>query len=110
LLPNDSREIDVRVKVGGRVNLGTLNYLAVGGEVGLHPFTKDLGVDTSKQYQLGPYVSLQRYFAATPLMLLLWVNPVQYDHTLVAGANGKAEARNAIQILRTGGFGLAYMF
>ena len=98
------------MKVGGRANLGALNYLAVGGEVALHPGAKDAGIDTSAQYQVGPYVSLQRYFAATPLMMLLWVNPVQYDHSLVAGASGKAEAQNTIQIFRTGGFGLAYMF
>jgi hypothetical protein len=105
-----TRDVHIIFKVGGRVPLGTLNYFAFGGEFGPHPGSLDHGVKVGSSFQVGPYISLQRYFAATPVMLTLWVNPVQYDHTLYNDGTGHAETVNAFRIFQTGGFGIGYLF
>lgn len=106
-----TRDVHIIMKAGARFALGTLNYLAIGGEFGPHPGSKDHGVSIGGSFQLGPYVSLQRYFAATPVMLCLWVNPVQYDHSIVPNAAGTGgTAKNAVRVVQTGGFGIAYLF
>lgn len=105
----DSHDIRVSYKLGGRVPLGTLNYLAFGAEFGHHPGGKVDGVSVSHDFLVGPYVSLQRYFAATPVMLNLWVNPVEYDHA-VDVEDGRAVTNVAWRIFQTGGFGIAYIF
>lgn len=107
---NKTRDIHTIYKIGGRIPLGTLNYFAIGGEFGPHPGSKDQGVNVGGSFQVGPYLSLQRYFAATPVMLNLWVNPIQYDHTLVANGSGGKDTINAWRIFQTGGFGIAYLF
>jgi hypothetical protein len=109
-LGNDHREIDVGVKAGGRVNLGTLNYLAFGGDVRTHPGARAGGFSTSAEFQAGPYVSLERYFAATPVMMVLWVNPIQYEHAVELDGTGGTTGKNNIRIFQSGGFGLAYLF
>ena len=105
----DDHDMRLSYKVGGRLPLGTLNYLAFGVEFGHHPGGKEGGASLADDYILGPYLSLQRYFAATPIMLLLWVNPVQYDHALEV-TGGVATATPTWRVLQTGGFGLAYLF
>jgi hypothetical protein len=109
-LNNKTRDVHTIFKLGGRIPLGTLNYFAAGLEYGPHPGSKDAGVSVGGSFQLGPYLSLQRYFAATPVMLNLWVNPVQYDHTLVANGGGGTETINAWRVFQSGGFGIAYLF
>lgn len=104
------RVFDVSVKVGGRAALGTLNYFAYGGEVRGRPGSKDEGVSVSSDVQFGPYISLERYFAATPVMLCLWVNPVQYDHGVDADGAGGVIRENSVRVFQTGGFGMAYLF
>jgi hypothetical protein len=105
----DSHDIRLSYKLGGRVPLGTLNYLAFGAEFGHHPSGKIDGVSVSHDFLVGPYVSLQRYFAATPVMLNLWVNPVEYDHA-VDVEDGRAVTNVAWRIFQTGGFGIGYIF
>jgi hypothetical protein len=105
-----TRDVHIIFKLGGRVALGTLNYFAFGGEFGPHPGSLDHGVKVGGSFQTGPYISLERYFAATPVMLTLWVNPVQYDYTLYNDGSGHAEAVKAIRIFQTGGFGIGYLF
>jgi hypothetical protein len=97
-------------KLGARIPLGTLNYFALGADVSHHPGGREEGVSLSRDYSVGPYISLQRYFAATPIMLNLWVNPVQYDHEVVLGDDGQGEINVVWHVLQTGGFGLAYLF
>ena len=108
-LGNDHREIDVGVKAGGRINLGTLNYFAFGGDVRTHPGARAAGQSTSAEFQVGPYISLERYFAATPVMMVLWVNPIQYEHAVEVDGTSTI-GRNNIRIFQSGGFGLAYLF
>ncbi len=44
-------------------------------------------------------------------MLVLWVNPVQYDHTLTANEEGTGTvSSNAIRVFQSGGFGISYLF
>jgi hypothetical protein len=105
----DTHDARISYKVGGRMPLGTLNYLAFGFEFGHHPGGREGGASLSSDYILGPYVSLQRYFAATPIMLLLWVNPVQYDHA-VEVVDGVGTATPTWRVFQTGGFGLGYLF
>jgi hypothetical protein len=105
-----TRDVHTLYKLGGRVALGTLNYFAAGFEYGPHPGSKDDGVKIGGSYQMGPYLSLQRYFAATPVMLNLWVNPVQYDHSLFSNGSGGTTTVNAWRVFQTGGFGIAYLF
>jgi hypothetical protein len=106
----DTHDQRLSYKLGARLPLGTLNYFAFGAELGHHPGGRERGVSLSHDYNLGPYVSLQRYFAATPIMLNLWVNPVQYDHQAVVGDDGKVETTPVWRIFQTGGFGVAYLF
>ena len=103
------RDIDVSGKVGGRVALGTLNYLAFGGDLRIFPGQKGSDI-RSGSYDVGPYISLERYFAATPVMMCLWVNPVRYDHDRLPNDDGSTTTVNSWQVIRTGGFGLAYLF
>jgi hypothetical protein len=105
----DTYDIRVSYKLGARMALGTLNYLAFGAEFGSHPGAREDGVSIANDYVLGPYISLQRYFAATPVMLNLWVNPVQYDHELEV-VDGHAHANPTWRFFQTGGFGLGYVF
>jgi hypothetical protein len=103
------RDTDVSFKAGGRAALGTLNYLAYGGDFRFFPGQK--GSDTtSSAYDVGPYISLERYFAATPVMMCLWVNPVRFDHDVTPNADGTTSTVNIVQVIRTGGFGLTYLF
>lgn len=104
-----NHDIRLTYKLGGRAPLGTLNYLAFGMEFGHHPGGREDGVSLSHDYFLGPYISLQRYFAATPVMLNLWVNPVQYDHEIDV-EDGQAHVNVNWHIFQTGGFGIAYIF
>jgi hypothetical protein len=97
-------------KLGARLPLGTLNYFAFGGELGHHPGGRENGVSLSGDYTVGPYISLQRYFAATPIMLNLWVNPVQYDHEIDVDENGARAVNVVWRLLQAGGFGLVYLF
>jgi hypothetical protein len=107
---NGSRDVHTLFKLGGRVALGTLNYFAFGAEYGPHPGSLDNHVSVGKSFQVGPYVSLQRYFAATPVMLNLWVNPFQYDHSFTNDGAGGRQKTNAWHVFQTGGFGIAYLF
>jgi hypothetical protein len=106
----DTHDQRLSYKVGGRMPLGTLNYFAFGGELGHHPGGRENGVSLSRDYTIGPYISLQRYFAATPIMLNLWVNPVQYDHEIVVDDAGRGAANVVWRLFQAGGFGLAYLF
>jgi hypothetical protein len=103
-------EVHVLSRGGGRTNLGALNYLAYGVELGTHPGARDNGVHVGKGYEIGPYISLQRYFAATPLMITLWVNPFLFEHNVSASPAGGTVSQNGLRILQTGGFGLCYLF
>jgi hypothetical protein len=105
----DNYDIRLGYKLGARVALGTLNYFSFGAEFGSHPGAREDGVNISKDYIVGPYISLQRYFAATPVMLNLWVNPFEYDHELEV-VDGHAHANPAWRFFQTGGFGLGYLF
>lgn len=105
-----NRDVHMILKVGGRIPLGTLNYLALGAEAGTHVGTKEAGIALDEGYTVGPYVSLQRYFAATPVMLNLWVNPVRFDHVATADGTGGKTTSNAYRVLQAGGFGIAYLF
>jgi hypothetical protein len=109
-LGEQERDVHIIGKVGARLNLGTLNYLALGGEFGPHPGAREAGKNVGGAYQVGPYISLERYFAATPVMMVLWVNPIQYDHSRAVDANGEVKSANAIRVFQSGGFGLAYLF
>ena len=105
-----TRDIHVIGKVGARIPIGALNYFAVGGEFGAHPGATEDHKSVAGAFQVGPYVSLQRYFAATPLMLLLWVNPVLYLREQHPDASGNVVATSIVRVIQTGGFGLAYLF
>lgn len=109
-LSHRTRDVHVINKIGARLPLGTLNYFAFGAEYGPHPGSRDNGISVGKSFQVGPYLSLERYFAATPVMMVLWVNPVQYDHAYVAGADGHAHPDFGVRVCQTGGFGLSYLF
>jgi hypothetical protein len=104
----DNRDVHSGLKLGARLPLGTLNYVAFGAEAGSFAGARADGNSLSKSYELGPYLSIQRYFAATPVMLNLWVNPVQYAH----GPTEDSPARDVkrVSVFQTGGFGLAYLF
>jgi len=104
------RDVHLIAKVGGRIPLGTLNYLALGGEVGTHVGSKEADKALNGGYTVGPYVSLQRYFAATPVMLNLWVNPVRFDRVATVDSTGEKTAYNAYRVFQAGGFGIAYLF
>jgi hypothetical protein len=106
----DSRDVHIITKAGARIPLGTLNYLALGGDVQFHPGSKEDGVDTGGAYHVGPYISLERYFAATPVMMVLWVNPVQYEHNEESDGSGNVKTTNTFHVAQTGGFGLSYLF
>ena len=106
----DTRDLHFIFKAGGRIPLGTLNYLAIGAEYGPHWGSKDAGVSTGGSFQAGPYVGLQRYFAGTPLMINLWVCPASYEYfENNDGAGGLAKTKS-VHVFRQGGFGLAYLF
>lgn len=106
----DTRDVDTVGKAGLRLGLGTLNYLAIGGEFRTRAGSREAGVSVGGAYGVGPYLSLERYFAATPVMLNLWVNPFRYDHDQSAGPSGTAVGSNSVRVFQTGGFGLAYLF
>jgi hypothetical protein len=97
-------------KIGGRAPLGTLNYFTFGGEFGVHPGSTESGVKVGGTVQYGPYIGLERYFAATPVMLCLWVNPYQHDSVQHPDATGGVYTDKGYHIFQTGGFGLAYLF
>ena len=59
--------------------------------------------------RMASYVSLERYFAATPVMLCLWVNPVQYDHGVDADGAGGVIKENSVHVFQPGGFGMTYL-
>lgn len=105
-----TRDIHVIFKAGGRVPLGTLNYLAIGGEYGPHWGSTQADTSVGGSFHVGPYASLQRYFARTPLMINLWVCPVSYEYMQYAAANGPATSVKSVNVFRQGGFGLAYLF
>jgi hypothetical protein len=106
----DTRDLHFIFKAGGRVPLGTLNYLAIGGEYGPHWASKEAGLATGGSFHVGPYMGLQRYFAGTPLMINLWVCPVSYEYfENNDGAGGLAKTKT-VHAFRQGGFGLAYLF
>lgn len=105
-----NRDVHVIFKVGARMALGTLNYLAFGAEGQAHPGSLQDHHRDNKSFQLGPYISLQRYFAATPVMLNLWVNPVLFDRNYEFNEAGKPHAHNGVHFFQTGGFGIAYLF
>lgn len=106
----DTRDLHFIFKAGGRVPLGTLNYLAIGGEYGPHWASREAGISTGGSFHVGPYMGLQRYFAGTPLMINLWVCPVSYEYfENNDGAGGLAKTKT-VHAFRQGGFGLAYLF
>jgi hypothetical protein len=108
---HDSRDVHSMARVGGRVALGTLNYFAAGAEFATHAGSREHGVDTGGAYEVGPYVSLQRYFAATPVMLNLWVNPILYGRSYdLDGPDGSKAKSEVWRFFQSGGFGLAYLF
>jgi hypothetical protein len=108
---HESRDVHFMARAGGRVALGTLNYFAAGAEVASHAGSREHGVDTGGAYEVGPYVSLQRYFAATPVMLNLWVNPVFYERSYDVDELEQSKAKHtAWRFFQNGGFGLAYLF
>ncbi|HEY6876557.1 MAG TPA: hypothetical protein VI299_01010 [Polyangiales bacterium] len=106
----NDRDVHVILKAGGRVALGTLNYFAFGAEGQAHPGSLQDGHHDNGSFQLGPYISLQRYFAATPVMLTLWVNPVLYDRYYSYEPSGAKHGYNGWHVFQTGGFGIAYLF
>jgi hypothetical protein len=106
----DTRDLHFIFKAGGRVPLGALNYLAIGGEYGPHWASREAGISTGGSFHVGPYMGLQRYFAGTPLMINLWVCPVSYEYfENNDGAGGLAKTKT-VHAFRQGGFGLAYLF
>jgi hypothetical protein len=107
---DDTRDLHVIFKAGGRIPLGALNYLAIGGEYGPHWGSKEYGVSTGGSFHAGPYLSLQRYFAKTPLMINLWVCPASYEYFENATPAGARTSTKALNAFRQGGFGLAYLF
>jgi hypothetical protein len=108
---HQSRDVHFMARAGGRVALGTLNYFAAGAELASHAGSRERGVDTGGAFEAGPYVSLQRYFAATPVMLNLWVNPVFYERSYeLDGLDGSKAKNTAWRFFQNGGFGLAYLF
>jgi hypothetical protein len=106
----DTRDLHFIFKAGGRIPLGALNYLAVGGEYGPHWASKDAGLATGGSFHVAPYVGLQRYFAGTPLMINLWVCPGSYEYFENNDGAGKLAATKTVHVFRQGGFGLAYLF
>ncbi len=107
---NKTTDAHIIAKAGYRHNLGSFNYLALGGEFGTHPGSKDKGTDVSGAWNAGAYVALERYFAGTNLMINLWVNPVSYTHELSNNGTGGVLTSNTLRFLQTGGFGIAYLF
>ena len=107
---DDTRDLHLIFKAGGRIPLGTLNYLAIGGEYGPHWGSKEYGISTGGSFHLGPYLGLQRYFANTPLMINLWVCPASYEYFESATPTGAPTATKTMNAFRQGGFGLAYLF
>lgn len=105
-----TRDVHVIFKAGGRIPLGTLNYLAIGGEYGPHWGSTERDVSVGGSFHVGPYASLQRYFARTPLMINLWVCPVSYEYMQSAGVGGLVSGTKQVHVFRQGGFGLAYLF
>jgi hypothetical protein len=102
-----NRELDIDLKVGGRLDLGTRNWLALGLELDSFGGSRQDGHSLDGSFVAGPYLSIERYFADTPVMLCLWVNPVRYDRTKVSGAH---DPQHDVRIFQTGGFGIAYLF
>lgn len=106
----DTRDLHFVFKAGGRIPLGALNYLAIGGEYGPHWASKDAGLATGGSFHVAPYVGLQRYFAGTPLMINLWVCPGSYEYFENNDGAGKLVSTKTAHVFRQGGFGLAYLF
>jgi hypothetical protein len=105
-----TRDIHLIFKAAGRLPLGALNYLALGGEFGPHWGSTEGGIKTGGSYQVGPYVSFQRYFAGTPLMINLWVCPVSYEYFENNDGSNNLMKTTTTHLFRQGGFGLAYLF
>ena len=107
---NNTIETHVITKIGYRHNMSNYNYLAVGLDYGSHPGRKSSGISVSDEYQIGPYISFERYFPNTPVMLVLWVNPFQFSHGSEIGSDGVKENINSRHFFQTGGFGISYLF
>jgi hypothetical protein len=103
----DNRELDIDLKLGGRLDLGTRNWLAFGVEFDSFAGSREAGHSLNGSFAVGPYLSIERYFADTPVMLCLWVNPVRYDRTQVEGVSGYPV--HDVRVFQTGGFGIAYL-
>ena len=102
------REVDTQLKLGGRLDIGTRNWLAFGAEFDTFAGSREGGHNLGGSFSTGPYLSIQRYFADTPVMLCLWVNPVRYDQLRASGVPGYPQ--HEVRIFQTGGFGIAYLF
>ncbi|MBC7387313.1 MAG: hypothetical protein H7301_14270 [Cryobacterium sp.] len=97
-------------KLGLGHSIGHQNFLSYGIDCQAHPGRKESGVSLSSEYQIGPYLGFARYFAGSPIMLSLWVNPFQYDHGASVDGNGQVVHTNSRHFFQTGGFGIAYLF
>ncbi len=110
----DVVESHLLTKVGYRINLENYNYLAIGAQYNAHPFAHAGDISLSSTYETGPYVSFQRYFPGTNIMLQIWVNPVLFEHAVTAETQSDgsmmAVSSNSRRIMQTGGFGVTYLF
>lgn len=109
----DTSDSHLLTKIGYRWDIGNYNYFVAGAEYGTHPGAKVGGVSVNDTYEAGPYISLERYFSGSNLMLCLWVNPFLYEHKTDATNNSGVytkSATNSRHYFQNGGFGIAYLF
>lgn len=110
----DTSDSHLLSKVGYRWDIGNSNYFAIGGQYGTHPGAKAHGVKIDDTYEVGPYISLERYFPGSNLMLCLWVNPYLYEHrtdgTEAPTGGFMKVSTNSRHYFQNGGFGISYLF
>ena len=116
----------INAHAGYRINIGDHNYIATGLAVNFVLFGKDYGNGAGNQLVLpnnpsahgvslfgmgryGNYVSLQRHFPHSNLMIELWTMPYAYQLNIM-NANGQKVVSHDNRYFESGAVGIAYLF
>ena len=101
----ESGDYSVVARLGKRFNIGDFNYISLGASFASALGQKDAGVANPFNYQVGPYVGLQRNFQGSHLMLSAWILPYAYERF---GTVEEIESKTTW--FHKGGVAMTYLF